>query len=31
MKAVGYKTIKVTLELDDREATWLKGMMQNPF
>ena len=31
MKAVGYKTISVKLELDELEAIWLKNRMQNPF
>ena len=29
MHATGIKTISVTLELDDLEATWLKSVMQN--
>jgi len=28
--ATGHKTLTVTLNLDELEARWLKGIMQNP-
>ena len=30
MKVIWHKSISVTIELDESEAIWLKGVVQNP-